>query len=187
MTNRRFLFDTFAVAITFALSVQTARAADDTAKSPEEQRFAAAKQAQRQSHLLGYLLTAKSRVEQAWHPPDHAELQITKVKLTLNTDGKVADCSTRVPSRSKEEDASIIMFLKSNSFAPLPDGVGALQLFLTFMSDGTMNMVEFTDSTEANEYNKDCLGRHDYTNRNFASKRARYFCQRELHTCAVHT
>ncbi len=157
MMNKRILFNTFAFAIFSALSIQMA-CAEDTANSQDEQRFATVKQAQQRNALYSYIRSAKGSIERDWHPTTASELQITKVKFTINSDGKVGACSAVVPSKSKEEDASILAHLKSCSFPPLKDSLSAVEMFLTFMSDGAMNMVEFTDSSDANEYYKDVLG-----------------------------
>jgi tetratricopeptide (TPR) repeat protein len=128
-------------------------------QSPEAQRFEAAKLMRQRQLAYTYVRTAKSTVDKAWqesHPPASGKLLITKVKITLDTSGKMSDYKVLAGSGSEQEDKSVRECVNSLAFAPLR--TGTVDLFLTFMSDGSMNMVEFSDSREASTYYGNLLG-----------------------------
>jgi len=152
----------------------------------EKQRVAAEKEKQQRAALSNYVTSAKHSIDRAWkdwHPPAHGKLLITKVKVTLDSDGKIAACEIVKPSGLDQEDKSVQECLATVSFgswrqatvgtgstghfphhavvssrSQSSDGPDTLDFFWTLMSDGTMNMVEFTDSPEANSYYTNLLG-----------------------------
>jgi len=157
--------------------------ADEPAtSSPEAQRFEEAKRRRdqealrfeaekrrrqqeairkQQDAISTYVWSAKYRIVQAWkdwHSPANGKLLITKIKLTLDTDGKTFACKVVTPSGSEPEDKSVEECVNSLALTALPPGPRTLDLFWTFMSDGTMNMVEYSDSPEANAYYTNLVG-----------------------------
>jgi len=139
----------------------------------EKQRLAAQKEKQRHGAILKYVLDARrtaDRAWKAWHPPANGKLLITRVKVTIDANGKMAACKIVTPSASEQEDKSIQeclgmvafgpMRAGSIGYEPMPPDVSSLNCFWTMMSNGNMNMnwVEFTDSREANDYNANLLG-----------------------------
>jgi len=129
--------------------------------SPEAQRFEAAKLMRQHGLAYKYVRTAKSSVDKAWqesHPPANGKLLVTKVKVTVDASGKMSNYKVVAGSGSEQEDKSVRECVNSLAFAPLPPGISTLDLFWTFMSDGSMNMVEFSDSSEASAYYGNLLG-----------------------------
>jgi len=139
----------------------------------EKQRFAAQKESQQHGAILNYVLSASRRADQAWkawHPPASGKLLVTKVKVTVDANGKIATCKIVTPSTSEQEDKSVQDCLGTVAFGsmragttigygPVTPDLNSLDFFWTIMSDGSMNMVECTDSPEANEYYTKLLGR----------------------------
>jgi len=109
-----------------------------------------------------YVEMAKHKVDKAWtgwHSPASGRLLITKVELTLDAHGKIAAVAKSSTSNSSEpEDKSVKECLDSLDLGTLPPGVDTIDLFWTFMSDGNLNLVECTDSPEANAYSTELLG-----------------------------
>jgi TonB family protein len=129
--------------------------------SPEAQRFETAKHLRQRALTILSLRAAEDtadKVWQEWHPPANGKLLITKVRLTLDADGKMSACKVVASSGSEPEDKSVQDCLSGTTFKPLPVGITSLDLFWTLMSDGTMNMVESTDSPEADAYNRNLIG-----------------------------
>lgn len=148
----------------FAAACPLVAYGDDPATSqenPEAQRFEAAKRQRQRAVAFVYVRTAKVTADgawQVWHPPASGKLLITKVKMTLGANGKISDYKVVAGSGSEPEDKSVQDCLRGATFQPLPIGLSSLDLYWTLMSDGTMNMVENTDSSEANAYYTDLIG-----------------------------
>jgi len=151
--------------------------ADDQASwpSPEAQRFDAEKQrlykdsrlveeARVKAANLSYVIDAKRRIDDAWlrwHTPAGGKLLITKVKVEimfLNDKAKKDNRQLIASSGSDAEDKAVKDCIDSVPLPPLPGGVYRIQLYWTLMSDGSVNMVENTDSPEANAYYTELLG-----------------------------
>lgn len=130
--------------------------------SPEAQRFRAEKQkSQQRDALCSYVISAKQKFEsawQSWHTPAQNKLLITKVRETVNSGGKIASAMIVVSSGLPQEDSSVQECLNRLNFGSLPVGINSVDLFWTVMTDGSLNMVECTDSEEANQYNSNMLG-----------------------------
>jgi TonB family protein len=132
--------------------------ADDAAASPEQLRFEAAKRARTRSATINYLRLARSRVERSWQPTEVKVLSITKVKIALNSNGKVTSSHVLAPSKSSSYDKSLTSFLETLTLDQLPSGLSTIDLYLTFMADPTMSMVEFAQLPEADNYYRDLVG-----------------------------
>ncbi|HEY9777809.1 MAG TPA: TonB family protein [Planktothrix sp.] len=103
--------------------------------------------------ILNYLLSAKNSIQAGWHPQNRSTLSTAIVQLSLNQDGKVGEERITLSSKSTEFDRSIVDSLQGFTMAsPLPSGLDELKLFLTFMSDSTMRMIEFAELPEADAY-----------------------------------
>ncbi len=81
------------------------------------------------------------------------------MKVTLDSTGKVTSSKVLVPSKSASYDKSITEFLETLSLTTLPYGLTSLDLYLTFMADPTMSMVEYAELPEADTYYENLVGR----------------------------
>ena len=149
------------LAILLAGTIQSGLCQDQqSATSPEELRFNEQKQIRKRQALQHYIRDARRAVEKAWQPENNSkgQLEITKIKLTIDETGKVKECKMISASKSPKQDKVISERLSGYLFTRLPVGQSSLELFYTFMNDGTMNMVENTQSVEASNYYNDLLG-----------------------------
>ncbi len=133
-------------------------------QSPEEQRFEQAKQQRRKDMALvyiGYIASVTQNVSRSWQAsrsPAQGTLLVTKVKVSVDGNGKLIAYEVVTRSASSQEDRSIEELMLKASFPPLPAGLERLELFWTFMSDGSLNILEYTESPEADKYNMELLG-----------------------------
>jgi TonB family protein len=132
--------------------------AQDAVVSDAEERFAASKLAGQRSEITKYLQGARAKIARNWHPEGLTSLSTAVVKVSLDTTGKVISTKVLRASKSDRYDQSITDFLQNETAAPLPAGLRGLDIYLTFMSDSTMNMIEFAEVPEANSYYVDLLG-----------------------------
>ncbi len=148
------------LAILLAMTVQSGICEDQkSSSSPEELRFAEQKKLRKRSAIQNYVRNSKFEVERQWHPEQGitSALQITKVRVTIDANGQAVACKVVSPSKSNLQDSYITQVIKQHLFQRLPFDVNSLDLFWTFMSDGSMYMVECTESDEANAYYGDIL------------------------------
>lgn len=89
-----------------------------------------------------YAASLKPAVEKVWSVPEHKGLLVTKRKITLDRSGRIVEKRVIQDSGSKEEDQSVDNLLNSFSFYSLRPEVEKLELNMSFMSDGSMNMVD---------------------------------------------
>jgi tetratricopeptide (TPR) repeat protein len=108
---------------------------------PDVERFEFEKARRQALVAKDYLTHTRSDLEQAWHSPPHTGLKITKVKIALGASGQVEKRDVLYASGFQTQDQSVIDLLQSFSFGALPPELKTLDLYLSFMSDGTMNMV----------------------------------------------
>lgn len=148
--------------------------ADDT-ESPEAQRFKEAKVVLQRGALSSYISTAKTAIDQSWQqwkPPASGKLLITKLRATVDANGTISRCDVVKSSGSADEDRSVQECVRKTTLSPLPTGVESFKAFWTFMSDGSLNIVEWTQSDEANAYYMEALG-HQPSNRVFKGSQMR--------------
>jgi len=152
----------FAISVSFVLTCGFAHAvlaqSFNSDMSPEAQRFNAYKS--QRTAIETSIVAMKQCVQDGWRLRTNPAfgLLVTKVKVSVNAFGRVAHCEILQPSRSAEEDQSIQQFFVGFSFAQPPAGLGNLDLYLTLMTDGTMNLVEFADLPEAHQYYQQICG-----------------------------
>jgi len=94
------------------------------------------------SWARNYAASLKKAVEKAWAAPEHKGLLVTKRKITLDRSGRIVERLVIQDSGSKKEDQSVDNLLNSFSFYALRPEVEKLELNMSFMSDGSMNMVD---------------------------------------------
>lgn len=99
---------------------------------------------QRDGIARGYASTLRPRLEKAWSAPQHTGLLVSKRKIVLDQTGKVIEKKSTQESASKKEEESIDTLLGSFTFVRLPAELEKIELNLSFMSDGNMNMVEIS-------------------------------------------
>ncbi len=108
-----------------------------------------------QSLVQTYLGNTKAALEQSWSPPAHSGLLVTKVSVTLDKTGRILSKKCTSASSSIDEDTSVDKLLDSFSFLQLPVQLEALNLNLSFMSDGSVNIVKIApqspESTASDE------------------------------------
>jgi TonB family protein len=129
--------------------------------SSEEQRFREQKAVKLRAVALNYLRSAFLQADNLWSGVKFAEsgrTLITKVVVSINSKGRVQACDILQPSASSHADQSVKTFVSSLVFPALPSGMSVFKLYWTFMSDGTMNMLENSQTPEANAYNIELLG-----------------------------
>lgn len=132
--------------------------------TPEEQRFQQAKQQRRKDMALvyiGYITSVTQNVARSWQSvrtPAQGSLLVTKVKVSLDGSGKLIRLEGVARSASSAEDKAVEDLILKSNFPPLPAGLKTLDLFWTFMSDGSLNILEYTESPEADKYNMDLVG-----------------------------
>ncbi len=141
--------------------LQPVLAADTDKESPEAKRFNRKKLSQNRQAIESYIRSMRKTVQEKWAPETDANdgLLITKVKVSIDASGHATQCQILKASKSSKEDRSIEQFLRSFSFQPLPTAtVKTVDLYLTFMTDGTTNVVEHADSPEARRYYQELCG-----------------------------
>ena len=111
---------------------------------PDVERFESEKARRQAVVARDYLAQTKSSLEQAWHSPPHTGLKITKLKITLGSSGHLEKSDLLYASGSPPQDQSVLDLVQSYSFAALPADLKTLDLSLSFMSDGGMNMVDIS-------------------------------------------
>ncbi len=129
---------------------------DSSSQSSEDsRRFEAEKQRRKiersrieESAASLYASSIKVALEKAWQAPQHSGLLVTKRRIFLNQAGTITENQVMTDSKSKIENESVDNALKSLKFSALPPELATLELNLTFMSDGTMNMVEVKTAKE---------------------------------------
>lgn len=128
--------------------------------SPEAERFKQAKQdahSLKKKQIVAYALAVKNKAQDAWAPAktqDAHELLISKVRLIVDADGKLQSCEFVSHSKSTGNDDSISASCSSLTFEPFKSEMKLekLNVYLTFMTDGQMSLVEFADLPEAKDY-----------------------------------
>lgn len=91
-----------------------------------------------------YAARLKAALEKAWLAPQHNGLLVTKRKIVLNGAGKITERQAVKNSGSTKEDQSVDDLLDSFGFIRLPQELEKVELNVSFMSDGNMNMVDVT-------------------------------------------
>lgn len=121
-----------------------------TTASPEDaRRFEEEKLRREEQKVLsqdglarGYASSLRALLEKAWSAPQHSGLLVSKRKVVLNGAGKIVEKQVVQDCASKKEEESIDNLLESFNFNRLPSDLEKIELNLSFMSDGSMNMVE---------------------------------------------
>ena len=113
-------------------------------QSDDVRAFEAEKNVKVKSLTETYLSHAKSELEQAWAPPHHTGLMVTKFAIVLDATGRITSKKTTAASGSGDEDQSAETLLDSFTFHELPGQLQSLDLNLSFMSDGSVNIVKLT-------------------------------------------
>ncbi|MFN8550690.1 MAG: TonB family protein [Candidatus Obscuribacterales bacterium] len=113
---------------------------------PDAMRFEKAKRAKREEIIKPFVLATKEKLEKNWHPPQHRGLLITKQKIKVDPTGAIIKTEVLIPSGVANEDASVSDVFKTTPLPALPAGLKFAELYLSFMSDGSMNMVEVSTS-----------------------------------------
>ncbi|HEY9676982.1 MAG TPA: hypothetical protein V6C76_03195 [Drouetiella sp.] len=115
---------------------------------------------QRLNLILVNLITTDARA--AWtkcHVRPTGKVLTTKTSLTLDSFGRITQFKIVSPSGYPPEDEAVKKVVTTLKFPALPTTIPAIKLFWTFMSDGSMNMLDNSQSAEADAYNKEHLGR----------------------------
>lgn len=133
----------------FQLAERPSQDVSSSQSSDDARRFEAEKQRRKiersrieDSAASLYASCIKASLEKAWHAPQHSGLLVTKRRIFLNQAGTITKQQVIADSISKIENESVDNVLESLKFAALPPELSTLELNLSFMSDGTMNMVE---------------------------------------------
>jgi TonB family protein len=108
----------------------------------DAQTFAVERNQRVQSLTQVYMGNAKAALEQAWSPPPHSGLEVTKIAVTLDKTGKILSRTITSASSSSAENASVDRLLDSVSLSELPNQIETIALDLSFMSDGSVNIVK---------------------------------------------
>jgi TonB family protein len=137
----------FVVLCGLALVAPTAFADGSGALGDDAQTFAIERNQKVLSLVQTYIGNAKGALEQGWSPPAHSGLLVTKVSVTLDKSGKIVSKRSTAASNSMDEDASVDKLLDSFSFSELPVQLEALNLNLSFMSDGSVNIVKIAQKS----------------------------------------
>jgi TonB family protein len=119
-----------------------------TVQTDDVRAFEAEKNAKVKSLTEKYLNDAKAELEQAWAPPHHSGLLVTKFSVVLDATGKIKSKRNTAASGSGDEDQSADTLLDSFSFHELPGQLQSLALNLSFMSDGSVNIVKLSLPSE---------------------------------------
>jgi TonB family protein len=109
---------------------------------PDAMRFEKAKRAKQEEIIKPFIRATKEKLEKNWHPPQHRGLLITKQKIKVDPTGTIIKTEVLIPSGVANEDASVSDVFKTTPLPALPAGLKFAELYLSFMSDGSMNMVE---------------------------------------------
>lgn len=132
-----------------SLDVSSSQPSDDARRfEAEKQRRKLERSRIEDSAASLYASCMKASLEKAWHAPQHSGLLVTKRRIFLNQAGTITNKQVMADSISKTENESVDNVLESLKFAALPPELETLELNLSFMSDGTMNMVEVKTPTE---------------------------------------
>jgi hypothetical protein len=100
MNNRQFMTLSIALAM-IVLTLSLNAIAEDIADSPEAQRFEAAKKGvrdQQRDKILDYIKSMRQRVQTTWRAPTQEGLEIRKVRVDLDSHGKVAGRTVLIAS-----------------------------------------------------------------------------------------
>ncbi len=128
--------------------------------APEAQRFEAERVRLNRGELLQYILAMKRRGEKAWRQiktPAQGKLRVTKIEVSLAPEASPV-CKVLSPSGLDTEDEMVKATINAMRFDPPPPGITNVKLYWTLMTDGTLNVLELSESPEADLYNTSLLG-----------------------------
>lgn len=92
-----------------------------------------------------YIGSMKLKLVGIWRPPQHRMLSVTKLKVTLDSTGAIAKREIVTAGWSANEGLSIDECLKSVYFGKLPSQLNSLELYVSFISDRAIKVVEISE------------------------------------------
>lgn len=125
-----------------------AAAPSAASEDPDVQRFRALKDRRHRLEMSVYIAQLKSALDREWKPAAHSGLLKTKCRVLIDPDGKLDDYSVMTASKSHDEDESVSHLVHNYHFSPLPHGIMKSELYLTFMADEEMSMVDVSAQAE---------------------------------------
>lgn len=148
---------TWFLAVLFFSSVHVAYSQTPRSITSEERRCRKPKFHQTDRRIADYSKAAKQLVERAWHSSGTPNFTTSKIRVSLDRLGNLADCKLLSDTIPSDADKTIVKFIRTQKFSPLPEGLNSLDLDWIVQSDGRTILIHLPNSPEAIKHNSNSL------------------------------
>jgi len=145
------------LALIMALLIQAATVCQSFAQFPvqsEEVRAISPEEKLESAAIAAYATTAQTAVQTAWRAKVNVKDKISAIRIkgVVDATGKIVTVKILKASDSEKQNRFATDFVSSLPLPSLPGSLKSLELFFILVSDGRMEMCEFSQTQEAGVY-----------------------------------